>query len=284
MSDVFGGDSAAGQQVETGAEKPLTDQERALLQRLLSDPFSYPQQFKTWLVAYLEGSDMVLARSSVQGLNDLLGAGSAGSGIFGLLPPGMIFPYAGAAPPPGTVLCDGTAYARVGTYANLFSVIGTLYGAGDGSTTFNVPDLKRRLPFGAGAGIGQGANEGKVEASRHIDHHHDINQTTGSVGNHQHGYSGATGSAGDHSHQGGSGEGASMAYASGASAALGSGGTSRFIVSDWGALNTTGAHQHPFSGATDAQGSHNHVLSGPTSGGFESNHPAYLAIGFIINY
>lgn len=282
MSDVFGGDSAAGQQVETGAEKPLTDQERALLQRLLSDPFSYPQQFKTWLVAYLEGSDMVLARSSVQGLNDLLGAGSAGSGVFGLLPPGMIFPYAGAAAPPGTVICDGAAYARVGTYAKLFAVIGTLYGAGDGSTTFNVPDLKRRVPFGAGTGVGQGSSEGKVEASRHIDHHHDINQTTGSVGSHTHGVNGNTAPGGGHSH--GSSQD-NFAETIGGLAALGSGGSNRYLVSQYSSQTASvGDHSHGVGITSDPAGGHSHTLAGPTSGGFESGHPAYLAIGFIINY
>ena len=68
MSDMFGGQESAAVEAASGSEKPLTDEERALLQRLLSDPFSIPQQFKTWLVAYLEGSDMLLARSSIQGL------------------------------------------------------------------------------------------------------------------------------------------------------------------------------------------------------------------------
>ncbi|MCD1627044.1 tail fiber protein [Seohaeicola saemankumensis] len=60
---------------------------------------------------------------------------------------GMIFPYAGAAAPAGFLLCDGAAVSRT-TYAGLFSLIGTAYGAGDGSTTFNVPDLKGRVPVG----------------------------------------------------------------------------------------------------------------------------------------
>jgi microcystin-dependent protein len=43
---------------------------------------------------------------------------------------------------PGFLACDGSAVSRT-TYASLFSAIGTTYGAGDGSTTFNVPDLMR---------------------------------------------------------------------------------------------------------------------------------------------
>lgn len=55
--------------------------------------------------------------------------------------------------PVGYLLCDGTAISR-DTYAGLFAKIGTLYGAGDGSTTFNLPNLTSRVPIGAGTGTG----------------------------------------------------------------------------------------------------------------------------------
>lgn len=55
----------------------------------------------------------------------------------------------------GCLLCDGTAYSRT-TYASLFSAIGTNYGIGDGSTTFNIPNLSGRTPIGAGSGVSQG--------------------------------------------------------------------------------------------------------------------------------
>lgn len=51
----------------------------------------------------------------------------------------------------GWLLCDGTAVSRT-TYASLFAQIGTRYGAGDGSTTFNLPDLRGRSCIGAGTG------------------------------------------------------------------------------------------------------------------------------------
>lgn len=66
--------------------------------------------------------------------------------------PGDLKLAAGAVQP-GWLICDGTAYSR-STYANLFTAIGTAFGAGDGSTTFNVPDLRGRVPLGAGAGSG----------------------------------------------------------------------------------------------------------------------------------
>lgn len=65
------------------------------------------------------------------------------------LPSGMITPYGGATAPNGWLLCDGTAVSRE-TYADLFAVIGTAFGSGDGSTTFNVPDMRECTAKGAG--------------------------------------------------------------------------------------------------------------------------------------
>jgi len=62
---------------------------------------------------------------------------------------GMISMYAGAAAPTGFLLCDGAAVSRT-TFAALFAVAGTTYGVGDGSTTFNVPDLRSSFPVGQG--------------------------------------------------------------------------------------------------------------------------------------
>ena len=66
---------------------------------------------------------------------------------------GIIQMFAGATPPTGWLVCDGSAISRT-TYATLFAAIGTTWGSGDGSTTFNVPDLRGRMPMGAGTGSG----------------------------------------------------------------------------------------------------------------------------------
>src|SRR3990167_10544352 len=66
---------------------------------------------------------------------------------------GLIVPYGSSTPPNGWLLCNGDAISRT-TYAPLFSHIGTAFGVGDGSTTFNVPDLRGRAPIGAGTGSG----------------------------------------------------------------------------------------------------------------------------------
>jgi microcystin-dependent protein len=68
-------------------------------------------------------------------------------------PVGMISPYAGSTSPTGWLLCNGAAVSRT-TYASLFTVTSTTYGAGDGTTTFNVPDLRGRTAIGAGTGTG----------------------------------------------------------------------------------------------------------------------------------
>jgi microcystin-dependent protein len=68
-------------------------------------------------------------------------------------PAGVVKMYAGSAAPAGYLICNGTAISRT-TYANLFAAIGTAHGAGDGSTTFNIPDLRSRVPVGVGAGSG----------------------------------------------------------------------------------------------------------------------------------
>ena len=66
------------------------------------------------------------------------------------VPAGSIFPYAAASAPTGYLLCDGAAVSRT-TYADLFTLVSTTYGAGDGSTTFNVPNLKGKVPVGLDA-------------------------------------------------------------------------------------------------------------------------------------
>ena len=70
------------------------------------------------------------------------------SSISSAVPAGVIAQFGGSTAPTGWKLCDGTAYSRTVTYDTLFAAIGTTYGAGDGSTTFNVPNLKGKVPVG----------------------------------------------------------------------------------------------------------------------------------------
>jgi len=74
-------------------------------------------------------------------------------------PAGTVLAYAGATAPSGWLMCDGTAYSRT-EYADAYAAIGVLYGAGNGSTTFNVPDL--RGVFMRGSGTNGTSNYGGV--------------------------------------------------------------------------------------------------------------------------
>ncbi len=62
-------------------------------------------------------------------------------------PIGAVSIFAGTVAPEGWLLCDGSAISR-STYSDLFNVIGTTYGTGDGDTTFNLPNLKGKIPVG----------------------------------------------------------------------------------------------------------------------------------------
>ena len=62
---------------------------------------------------------------------------------------GFVLPYYGETAPPGTLACDGSEISRT-VYDELFAVLGTKAGAGDGSTTFNLPDLRGQFVRGTG--------------------------------------------------------------------------------------------------------------------------------------
>jgi microcystin-dependent protein len=67
------------------------------------------------------------------------------------VPTGSVSMWVTGTAPTGWLLCQGQAVSRT-TYATLFGVISTTYGVGDNSTTFNLPDLRGRVPMGAGTG------------------------------------------------------------------------------------------------------------------------------------
>lgn len=71
----------------------------------------------------------------------------AGGTMYADSPIGSIIPYGGTTAPDGFLLCQGQEVSKT-TYAELFAVIGTSFGSGDSSTTFNVPDLRGKVPVG----------------------------------------------------------------------------------------------------------------------------------------
>ena len=114
------------------------------------------------------------------------------------VPAGSMMQYAGAAAPSGWLLCNGAAVSRA-TYAALFAVVGTAYGVGDGSTTFNLPNMAGRYAIGINSGdatadtLGEtGGNASSahthgvtsnVAVADHASHTHSVTSNV-SVGNH----------------------------------------------------------------------------------------------------
>jgi microcystin-dependent protein len=102
-----------------------------------------------------------------------------GSNTSFLNPSGSVIAYAGSSAPSGWLMCDGSAVSRA-VYAALFAVVGTTYGAGDGSTTFNLPNLVNRFSVGAGGTYALASTGGNTSV------------TTSTAGSHNH--TGLTGS------------------------------------------------------------------------------------------
>ena len=116
-----------------------------------------------------------------------------------VVPTGMIAPFAGSSAPDGWLLTDGGAYSRT-EYANLFAEIGTDYGEGNGSTTFNVPNTTGRFPLGAGDGRSLADTGGAATVTLSSDempshthngpsHSHTIPSHSHTIPSHSHSYS-----------------------------------------------------------------------------------------------
>lgn len=107
-----------------------------------------------------DGDSPKLARAdllaAVQALNQMISWGG--------VPTGVVQPFAGSTSPTGWLLCAGQAVSR-STYADLFGAIGTTYGAGDGTTTFNLPDLRGRVVAGEDDMGGTAANRLQVSTT-----------------------------------------------------------------------------------------------------------------------
>lgn len=170
------------------------------------------------------------------------------------VPIGGIVPYFGTASPDTDrwLLCNGASYSRT-TYATLFGVIGTSAGPGDGLSTFNVPDLRGRVPMGLDNMGGASANivvDGNADVLGGLVGTETVVLTIGQMPTHGHGAGSlVTVSAGAHTHQ------AFVQPNSGAGTntlALGlmalSGGTGYTTSSN-------GAHTHTLTGSTANAGS-----------------------------
>lgn len=92
-------------------------------------------------------------------------------------PIGAIAPFAGVTTPQNWLLCDGREVSRE-VYSELFAIIGTTWGAGDGSTSFNLPDLRNRMPVGAGDDYTLASKGGEKEVTLTVEqmpaHNHNV--------------------------------------------------------------------------------------------------------------
>jgi microcystin-dependent protein len=196
----------------------------------------------------------------------------------GGLPAGSIIPWGGSSAPANWLLCDGTAVSRT-TYASLFSAIGTAYGTGDGSTTFNLPDLRGRVPVGRNSGsFGTlGATGGVESVTLTVDQMPSHTHTQNS-----HTHSGTTNSSGAHTHV--LARGGTNAQVLTQTAAGDGGVANRWHLADGssggvGIAGTTssGAHTHTFTtGGT--------VATNQNTGGGQShtNVQPYQVVNYII--
>lgn len=112
-------------------------------------------------------------------------------GILASIVPGMILWWPTTTAPDGFIECNGAAISRT-AFNNLFAIIGTSFGAGDGSTTFNIPDLRGEFIRGYddGRGIDSGRVFGSLQGYTISDHNHALNKSSFA---HYHDYAAMTG-------------------------------------------------------------------------------------------
>lgn len=122
---------------------------------------------------------IALDRGGAQAATSVIDVGS---------PTGGVMPFTGSTPPPGWLIADGSEVSRT-QYPDLFAVIGTTYGAGNGTTTFNLPDLRGRVIAGLGTNPEVDSltdSDGLPVASRKVKHKHSLGTLSASGGSHTH--------------------------------------------------------------------------------------------------
>jgi len=190
------------------------------------------------------------------------------------LPTGALMPYAGATAPTGYLLCDGSSVSS-STYLALHAVLSNTYGGsaytGAGALSFNLPDLRGRLPMGAGTGSGQnasgtGAPSGTAQTARTRGQwggeETNLLSTT-EMPSHNHG--GATQGGGSHSH---------TPAGSIGNVGLGTNNLAVSGGSQWGFSST--------ATITNTVANHTHTIDALGGGGRHNNVPPFVVLNYII--
>lgn len=192
----------------------------------------------------------------------------------GLLPPvGSVSTYAGNQAPTGYILCDGSAISRT-TYHALFQVIGTTYGSGDGSTTFNVPNLKGKFVVGFDSAQTEFDNLSETGGAKT----HTL--TIAEMPAHNH--NGLTQSAGTHTHTI-TDPGHTHSYVNQPNTQN----TDNAFSTETAADNSSVAQTSSSSvtGITiNSAGAHQHVIDSQGGGQPHNNLPPYLVLNYIIKH
>lgn len=220
-------------------------------------------------------------------------------GISSAVPVSGVMHFARNTAPTGWLKANGAAISRT-TYAALFAIIGTTYGVGNGTTTFNVPDLRGEFIRGwdDGRGIDAGRNLGALQADDFKAHNHTITVgvTVDSGGAHTH--TASAGGAGDHNHGGVTTTNGSHVHGFSVNNQTSSGsfprgttvgGTAGFTTNAAGdhlhGIPTDGSHVHAIT--VNSGGAHTHTATGTGSaantGGAETR-PRNMALLACIKF
>ncbi|RWY01096.1 phage tail protein, partial [Pseudomonas aeruginosa] len=191
-----------------------------------------------------------------------------------IVPAGAVMAFAMNGAPAGYLKANGAAVSRT-TYAALFAVLGTYYGAGDGSTTFNLPDYRGEFLRGLddGRGLDLGRLLGTLQTSQNLAHTHGASSSGN--GGHTHTVTGTAAAAGAHSHS----------IPSVNATALVSGTRLATLVGNASSSTTdaAGAHTHTVTGVAALEGTHNHTIYVESSGSSEAR-PRNVSVLICIKY
>jgi microcystin-dependent protein len=243
----------------------------------------------------IPGSVVVNTNTTIGGNLSVTGTMTNNGYVGGLVPPGSLMPYAGAAAPTGWLLTYGQEVSRT-TYAGLYAVIGTTYGTGNGSTTFNVPDLRGRAPFGKDDMGGTAASRitnavsglvattlGSTGGNQNVQSHsHAVTDPghTHTVTDPGHTHTGTTNTDGAHLHT------SSISfYISGTGGGYASGGAAFNTAALQSAMDTSGAHAHSFTTASRVTSITNVAnTTGLTVNTYGTGASANIPPAIILNY